>query len=196
MSKEMTINEKLSKIQCELKVSKSKRNTFGNYNFRSAEDILESVKPLLKELNCSIRIEEELIETTPFPILKSRAILSDGKDEVWAEAIVGVDLDQKGMQTAQKFGAASSYGKKYSMGNLMAIDDSQDADATNTHGKVKPIKEIEYKSPDKKEIPSEKIDNIKSAIANGKIKKDMAVINANLSKQGFKDLTKEQFNSL
>jgi len=69
------------------------------------------------------------------PILQTKATISDGTDAIHATALVGVDLNQKGMQTPQQFGAASSYGKKYALGNLFLIDDTQDSDATNTHGK-------------------------------------------------------------
>jgi hypothetical protein len=67
--------------------------------------------------------------------MKSTATLSDGENSITATAVVGVDLNQKGMQVPQKFGAASSYGKKYALGNLFLIDDTQDADANNEHGK-------------------------------------------------------------
>jgi hypothetical protein len=73
--------------------------------------------------------------TDPVPTIKSTATISDGADAIHATAVVGVDLTQKGMQTAQQFGAASSYGKKYALGNLFLIDDTQDSDATNDHGK-------------------------------------------------------------
>ena len=127
----MTIHEKLSLIQIEFKAKKSRFNSFGKYNFRSAEDILEATKPYLLELGVSVKIDETLIETSPVPIIESRASLSDGENTLNATALVGVDLNQKGMQTPQQFGTASSYGKKYALGNLFLIDDTQDADATN-----------------------------------------------------------------
>ena len=133
----MTINEKLSKIQVEFKSKKSRFNSFGKYYFRSAEDILEATKPFLKELGVTVRVNEELILHFDQPVLQCTATLYDGTDALSATAVVGVDLDQKGMQMPQKFGAASSYGKKYALGNLFLIDDTQDADATNTHGKTK-----------------------------------------------------------
>ena len=77
-----------------------------------------------------------MIVNDPVPTIKSIATISDGKDQIQATAVVGVDLNQKGMQTAQQFGAASSYGKKYALGNLFLIDDTADADSTNGHGKV------------------------------------------------------------
>lgn len=139
----MTIYQKLSKIQQEFKSKKSRYNSFGKYYFRSSEDILEAVKPFLKELDVSVVIREELINFNP-PVLQVTAKLNNGAKEtdtgntksVSATAIVGVDTDQKGMQMPQRYGSASSYGKKYALGNLFLIDDTQDSDATNTHGKT------------------------------------------------------------
>ncbi|RLI44758.1 hypothetical protein DRO61_11755 [Candidatus Bathyarchaeota archaeon] len=130
----MTLNEKLTTIQTKFKSKKSRFNSFGKYYFRSAEDILEAIKPFEKELDVYVTIGEQLLETNPFPIIETTATISDGKQTINATALVGVDLDQKGMQMPQRFGAASSYGKKYALGNLFLIDDTQDSDATNTHG--------------------------------------------------------------
>jgi len=132
----MTLNDKLATIQTKFKSKKSRFNSFGKYNFRSAEDILEATKPYLLELGVSVIISERLIENEPFPILESTATISDTVDAIHATAIVGVDLAQKGMQMPQKFGSASSYGKKYSLGNLFLIDDTADSDATNGHDKT------------------------------------------------------------
>ena len=135
----MTLNEKLATIQTKFKSKKSRFNSFGKYNFRSAEDILEATKPYLLELGVSVTINERLIENEPFPILESTATISDTDGTFRnATAIVGVDLAQKGMQMPQKFGSASSYGKKYALGNLFLIDDTADSDAANTHGTSKP----------------------------------------------------------
>ena len=129
------LNQKLAVIQTELKAKKSSYNSFGKYYFRKAEDILEAVKPFLLREGVSVRVDEELIHDTP-PTIKSTATISDGENSIQATAIVGVDLQQKGMQTAQQFGAASSYGKKYALGNLFLIDDTADADSTNSGGKA------------------------------------------------------------
>ena len=157
----MTINEKLSKIQVEFKSKKSRFNSFGKYYFRSAEDILEATKPFLKELNVTVTIDEELLTMKPgscdLPVIKTVATISDGKDSIKATAIVGVDTDQKGMQMPQKYGAASSYGKKYALGNLFLIDDTQDSDATNTHGK----------SSAKQKMTNESLAKAKEYIAKG-----------------------------
>ena len=128
----MTINEKLSKIQTKFKSKKSRFNSFGKYYFRSAEDILEAIKPFIKELDVTVVINEELVDSS---VIKTTATITDGKETINATAVVGVDLDQKGMQMPQRFGAASSYAKKYALGNLFLIDDTKDSDATNTHGK-------------------------------------------------------------
>ena len=129
------LNHKLAQIQTELKVKKSSYNSFGKYYFRKAEDILEAVKPFLLKHDVSVTIDEDILATDPVPMLKSTAIISDGENQIQTTAIVGVDLNQKGMQAAQQFGAASSYGKKYALGNLFLIDDTADSDATNDHGK-------------------------------------------------------------
>ena len=136
----MTINEKLSKIQVEFKSKKSRFNSFGKYHFRSAEDILEATKPFLKELKVTVTVDEELVSFDP-PVMQVTATISDGKDTINSKAVVGVDLDQKGMQMPQRYGAASSYGKKYALGNLFLIDDTQDSDATHTHGKATAAKQ-------------------------------------------------------
>jgi len=142
----MTLNEKLATIQTKFKSKKSRFNSFGKYYFRSAEDILEATKPFLLELGVTVTIKEKLIkdyfggkEGYP-PMLKSIATLSDGESSISATAVVGVDLNQKGMQVPQQFGSASSYGKKYALGNLFLIDDTQDSDATNDHGSDKTAK--------------------------------------------------------
>ena len=157
----MTINEKLSKIQAEFKSKKSRFNSFGKYYFRSAEDILEATKPFLKELNVTVTIDEELLTMKPgscdLPVIKTVATISDGKNSIKATAIVGVDTDQKGMQMPQRYGAASSYGKKYALGNLFLIDDTQDSDATNTHGK----------SSAKQKMTNESLAKAKEYIAKG-----------------------------
>ena len=128
------LNQKLAVIQTKLKAKKSSYNKFGKYYFRKSEDILEAVKPFLIEHGVTVTINEELIMTGPVPTMKSTATISDGENAIHATALVGVDLNQKGMQTAQQFGAASTYGKKYALGNLLLIDDTEDADASNDHG--------------------------------------------------------------
>jgi hypothetical protein len=130
----MTLQQKLAKIQTEFKAKKSRFNSFGKYYFRSAEDILEAIKPFLNKYGVTVTVNEKLITEGPVPVLKSTATIHDEKGlTLSTSAIVGVDLMQKGMQVPQQFGSASSYGKKYALGNLFLIDDTQDSDATNNH---------------------------------------------------------------
>tara|TARA_R110000823_G_scaffold266542_1_gene386271 strand:- start:802 stop:1320 length:519 start_codon:yes stop_codon:yes gene_type:complete len=131
----MELNKKLSQIQAKLKAKKSKFNSFGKYNYRSAEDILEALKPYLIEHNVTVIINESIEEQAGLLIMNSVAIISDGNTEIQAVALVAVDMEQRGMNAPQKFGSASSYGKKYALGNLFLIDDTADSDATNKHGK-------------------------------------------------------------
>jgi hypothetical protein len=157
----MTINEKLTKIQTEFKSKKSRFNSFGKYYFRSAEDILEATKPFLKELSVTVTVDEDFISHDP-PVLQVTAKISDGKSDIKSKAIVGVDLNQKGMQTPQQYGSASSYGKKYALGNLFLIDDTQDSDATNSHGKA-----AAKSNPPKKKLTNESLAKAKEYIAKG-----------------------------
>jgi hypothetical protein len=130
----MTLQQKLAKIQTEFKAKKSRFNSFGKYYFRSAEDILEAIKPFLIKYGVTVTVNEKLITEGPVPVLKSTATIHDEKGlTLSTSAIVGVDLMQKGMQVPQQFGSASSYGKKYALGNLFLIDDTHDSDATNNH---------------------------------------------------------------
>ena len=135
------LNQKLALIQTKLKAKKSSYNSFGKYYFRKSEDILEAIKPFLIEHGVTVTINEELIMTDPVPTIKSTATISDGENSINATALVGVDLNQKGMQTAQQFGAASTYGKKYALGNLLLIDDTEDADAQKPSKAVDKIKQ-------------------------------------------------------
>jgi hypothetical protein len=141
------LTKKLADVQTKLKAKKSSYNSFGKYYFRKAEDILEGVKPFLLQHDIYVTVSEELIATDPVPMIKTTATISDGKDHIHATAVVGVDMQQKGMQTAQQFGAASTYAKKYALGNLFLIDDTEDADATNTHGKGPAAKAVAKTKP-------------------------------------------------
>ena len=137
--KELT--KSLATIQTKLKAKKSSYNSFGKYYFRKSEDILEAVKPFLLEHGVYVIVNEEIVGVDHVPMIQSTATISNGKDAIHATAMVGVDLNQKGMQTAQQFGAASTYGKKYALGNLFLIDDTEDADSGKKPSVVDKIKE-------------------------------------------------------
>jgi len=127
--------EKLRKIQCELKAPKNQRNNFGKYNYRSCEDILEAVKPLLDKHKCTLTISDEVREVCNVLFVEAIVFISDGKDSVHTKAQAGIDPNRKGMDIAQSFGSSSSYARKYALNGLFLIDDTKDADSTNTHGK-------------------------------------------------------------
>ena len=156
------LNNKLAQVQTKLKAKKSSYNSFGKYYFRKSEDILEAIKPFLLELDVTVTIQEQIIELQPVPMLESTAIFSDGENQITATAVVGVDLTQKGMQTSQQFGAASTYGKKYALGNLLLIDDTEDADASNTHGKAAAVT-----AKPKPKITVEQFNKAKDYLKNG-----------------------------
>lgn len=161
----MNIHEKLSKIQQEFKAKKSRFNSFGKYNFRSAEDILEALKPFNNKYKVYFTVDETYLGEG---VIESHASIVDaeGAMSVTAKAIVGVDFNQKGMQVPQQFGSASSYGKKYALGNLFLIDDTQDSDAANKHGKGAIAKSKETLTSKKDPAYSKAIDYVK---AGGKI---------------------------
>ena len=167
------LNQKLAVIQTKLKAKKSSYNSFGKYYFRKSEDILEAIKPFLIEHGVTVRINEELVSYDPVPTIKSTASISDGENAINATSMVGVDLNQKGMQTAQQFGAASSYGKKYALGNLFLIDDTADADSTNNHGKSNVVNKIRNgalfvdKQAAKPAITKEQLAKAKEYVASG-----------------------------
>ena len=127
--------EKLRKIQAELKAPKNQRNNFGKYNYRSCEDILEAVKPLLDKYKCTLTISDEVREVCGVLFVEAIVFISDGKDSVHTKAQAGIDPNRKGMDIAQSFGSSSSYARKYCLNGLFLIDDTKDADSTNTHGK-------------------------------------------------------------
>jgi len=157
------LNQKLAIVQTKLKAKKSSYNSFGKYYFRKSEDILEAIKPFLIEHGVTVTINEEIIATDPVPTMQSTATFSDGENAIHATALVGVDLNQKGMQTSQQFGAASTYGKKYALGNLLLIDDTEDADSgTKTSSAVNKIKQAA-----KPKITADQLKKAKEYIAAG-----------------------------
>jgi hypothetical protein len=116
-------------IQSELKAPKNQFNSFGKYKYRSAEDILEAVKPLLKKYGCYLTITETTQEIAGYLVLNSKVSISDGEKTIFVEAQAGINPDRKGMDIAQSFGSSSSYAKKYALGNLFLLDDTKDADS-------------------------------------------------------------------
>jgi hypothetical protein len=136
----MTILEKLQKIQLELKAPKNQRNNFGKYNYRSAEDILEAIKPYEEKYKVVFKINDKLVQLGDHVCVDSEAKIIDiesidRESSVSSTAQAIIDFQAKGMQMPQRTGAASSYAKKYALGNLLLLDDTKDSDATNNHSK-------------------------------------------------------------
>jgi len=125
-------------IQSELKAPKNQFNSFGKYKYRSAEDILEAVKPLLKKYNCYLTITETTQEIAGYLVLTSKVSISDGEETIFVEAQAGINPNRKGMDIAQSFGSSSSYAKKYALGNLFLLDDTKDADSNKVNEPIKP----------------------------------------------------------
>jgi len=129
----MNLQQKLVNIQGRLKAPKNQRNNFGKYNYRSCEDILEAVKPLLVEEKLTLTISDNVVNDG-IMYVEATAVISDGKEVISVNAQAGIDPNRKGMDIAQSFGSSSSYARKYALNGLFLIDDTKDADATNTHG--------------------------------------------------------------
>ncbi len=186
---EKELNDKLIAIQSNLKAPKSQFNNFGKYYFRSGEDILEALKPLLKENGCTLVMSDEIVFVSDRVYVKSIATLSDGKDSVSTTAFAREEADKKGMDGAQITGAASSYARKYALNGLFCIDDTKDPDATNKHGKDEPEP---TSKPSAKPTPKSDIDQAKKAL---ELCKDNASIDAVV--KVFKNLWKdEEFKKL
>lgn len=147
----MTIYEKLLSIQNELKVPKNQRNNFGNYNFRSCEDILEEVKPICKKNNVVIIVSDEIKQIRERYYVEATASLIDieTSEKIVNKASAREEDSKKGMDASQVTGASSSYARKYALNGLLAIDDNKDAD-TDEFAKQQ-NKGIDKKKP-KKEI--------------------------------------------
>lgn len=132
----MTLHEKLVAIQSELKAPKNQRNSFGNYNYRSCEDILEALKPLLKKYDCYLTISDSIIEVSGRVYVQATSTINSKGEMISVFANAREEESKKGMDAAQITGSASSYARKYALNGLFAIDDTKDADATNTHDKT------------------------------------------------------------
>ena len=130
-TKTQELNE-LVYIQSTLKAPKNQRNNFGGYNYRSCEDIMEAVKPLLKDTNCTLVISDEIVQVADRIYVKSTATLKTPSGEEYKNTAYAREaLSKKGMDESQVTGAASSYARKYALNGLFCIDDTKDADALN-----------------------------------------------------------------
>lgn len=121
-------------IQAELKAPKNQFNAFGKYKYRSCEDILEAVKPLLLKYGCTLTIHDEVKEVGGIVFIESTASIQKDLEGRSVTAQAGIDPTRKGMDIAQSFGSSSSYSRKYALSGLLLIDDTKDPDSTNDHG--------------------------------------------------------------
>lgn len=146
----MNIYEKLLAIQTELKAPKSQYNSFGKYNYRNCEDILEAVKPLLVKYKAALKVSDELVMVGDRYYIKATAQLinAGGQDTTFIEntAFAREEEEKKGMDGSQVTGASSSYARKYALNGLFAIDDTKDSDTTNNGGKTEKAAETKTES--------------------------------------------------
>lgn len=128
---DITFQQKIVAIQSMLKAPKGQYNSFGKYNYRSCEDILEGVKPLLSEQELILTIEDSIEMIGDRYYVKATATISDGTNSISTSAYARESLDKKGMDASQVTGATSSYARKYALNGLLCIDDTKDADTMN-----------------------------------------------------------------
>lgn len=151
--------KELIAIQSELKAPKNQFNAFGKYKYRSCEDILEAVKPLLLKYGCTLTIHDEVKEVGGLVFIESTASIQKDLEGRSVTAQAGIDPSRKGMDIGQSFGSSSSYARKYALNGLFLIDDTKDPDATNDHGAKK--EELSPKHP--------KWQGAKDSLASGKV---------------------------
>ncbi len=130
---------KLAQIQNEIKAPKGQFNKFGNYKYRSCEDIVEAAKPVLNRHGFALTLTDEIVNIGPRFYVKATATISNGTETFTASSFAREEESKKGMDGSQITGAASSYARKYALNGLFAIDDTKDADATNTHDKASDV---------------------------------------------------------
>lgn len=174
--------KELINIQSELKAPKSQYNSFGKYQYRNAEDILEAVKPLLKKNNCHLTITDEIILIGDRYYVKATAEITNGTEVVVTSALAREEESKKGMDSAQLTGATSSYARKYALNGLFCIDDTKDSDYNNQGDKgdkggqesakqvPAPVKEVKQ-APNVPPIPEEVLKEIAEAQTNDDINK-------------------------
>ena len=174
--------KELINIQSELKAPKSQYNSFGKYQYRNAEDILEAVKPLLKKNNCHLTITDEIVLIGDRYYVKATAEITNGTEVVVTSALAREEESKKGMDSAQLTGATSSYARKYALNGLFCIDDTKDSDYNNQGDKgdkggqestkqvPAPVKEVKQ-APNVPPIPEEVLKEIADAQTNDDINK-------------------------
>lgn len=187
----MNIYKKLLEVQSKLKCNKSQYNSFGKYSYRSCEDVLEALKPILSEVGATIFIKDEVEHVEGRFYIKAIVTFIDVEtgESISTQALAREEESKKGQDASQTTGSTSSYARKYALNGMFAIDDTKDADATNTHGK----------SETKANKLTEKQINRLIAIAK-KANVDLATIKkhikAKFNKTKIEELTKEQYDTM
>ena len=150
----MNIYEKLTEVQNELKAPKSKYNSFGKYNYRSCEDILEAVKPILKAKRLAMTVKDDVFNIGDrFYIMATVTVFDcESEEKVTTTAYAREDADKKGMDGSQITGSSSSYARKYALNGMFAIDDTKDADSWNTHDKDRTFEKKEAERATEEQI--------------------------------------------
>ena len=186
----MSVYKKLIDVQTKLKAPKSQYNSFGKYSYRNCEDILEALKPILKEVGATIIISDEVVSVNERYYVKATVKFIDTEtgEVVEASANAREEDNKKGMDSSQLTGSTSSYARKYALNGLFAIDDTKDSDFTNTHDKEDKKKTLE--------VISEAQAKRMYMLAKGK---DPDIIKQILSNAGFnasRDITKDKYNAI
>ena len=188
------VYQKLMEVQSKLKAPKSQYNSFGKYSYRSCEDILEALKPLLNEVGAIVNISDQVKLIGERYYIEATAMFLDVNtgDSIISKAIAREDESKKGQDLAQLSGATSSYARKYALNGLFAIDDNKDSDATNTHGK-----EIKPNMTPVSGLSEAQIKRLYAIGNKAGFKKD--VVEATVKKMFGcepKDMTKDQYNTV
>ena len=182
----MSVYKKLIEVQTKLKAPKNQYNSFGKYSYRNCEDILEALKPILKEVGATIIISDEVVPVNERYYVKATVKFIDTEtgEVVEASANAREEDNKKGMDSSQLTGSTSSYARKYALNGLFAIDDTKGSDFTNTHDKEKKTLEVISEAQAKRMY----------MLAKGK---DPDIIKQILSNAGFnasRDITKDKYN--
>lgn len=181
----MSIHKKMIEVQQELKAPKNQKNDFGNYNFRSCEDIIEAVKPILARKELLLILSDKLVEVGGRNYIEAAVTVSDGDDSITVTGFAREAKNKKGMDEMQLTGATSSYARKYALNGIFAIDDTKDAD-TDSFQKRKSKNNNKSTSSSKNEaITKDQLANLKDWLNDEEAKK---LIVAYLKKRGHHNL--------
>ena len=189
----MSVYTKLLNVQSELKAPKSQYNSFGKYKYRSCEDILEALKPILNKNKATVIISDDILFVEGRHYIKATVKFIDTENGEMVEnsALAREDEVKKGMDSSQITGSVSSYARKYALNGMFAIDDTKDSDSTNTHG-------VELNKPESTKLSAKQVGRLlaiglKAGIKEPDIKK---VIKSEFGKDKIEDLNKDQYDAV